>query len=516
MEGAGSRVANGLYRREGQYNGAPVFKKGGWWVVRYTLPSGGVYWYICDGAQLDVDDGDLYRVRDSGLLPPEAPPARWNLAKDGQLPVPTIRLVLNSPDAETPPPASVSSPPTGIEMLAAALSSSATLHYLTAAIRAATAASTHHTTDREAASSMVAAGATANTTEGNSRASRESGVLCSHSHGESIATVGGAACEWETPGGGSSTAAADETPRISVRLRLVCSSGNTGGGSLASADTGGVPASANTGGGLCVASHLSVGTPTRLALAEQLGAAVGGGGAGRDGGADFASTLLLAASNAYPSLRWRKPTLSTAHAGAASCTQTPTNDLIALATAAAADADAAAASSTRTPNHNPIALAAAAAATSAADSVSSGDGGGCGGGIGGGDGGGDGGRGEGGGEGGGGGGGGGGGEGGEGGGEGGGGDGGGGEGGGGGGGGHDGLNRHGRVNPFLSMDGEAGRRIALSDLGAMQLDVTSQSFAFEQRAARELGRESSLGRGLATYYYSTNGMYRYRYMCVYV
>jgi len=36
-------------------------------------------------------------------------------------------------------------------------------------------------------SSMVTAGATATTTEGNSSASRESGLLCSHSHGESIA-----------------------------------------------------------------------------------------------------------------------------------------------------------------------------------------------------------------------------------------------------------------------------------------------------------------------------------------
>jgi len=41
--------------------------------------------------------------------------------------------------------------------------------------------------DRKYASSMVTAGATANTTEGNRRASRESGLLCSHSHGESIA-----------------------------------------------------------------------------------------------------------------------------------------------------------------------------------------------------------------------------------------------------------------------------------------------------------------------------------------
>jgi len=44
--------------------------------------------------------------------------------------------------------------------------------------------------DREDAASMVTAGATANTTEGNSRASRESGLLCSHSHGESIVGLG--------------------------------------------------------------------------------------------------------------------------------------------------------------------------------------------------------------------------------------------------------------------------------------------------------------------------------------
>jgi len=37
---------------------------------------------------------------------------------------------------------------------------------------------------------MVTAGATANTTEGNSRASKESDLLCSHSHGESIGLIG--------------------------------------------------------------------------------------------------------------------------------------------------------------------------------------------------------------------------------------------------------------------------------------------------------------------------------------
>ena len=39
--------------------------------------------------------------------------------------------------------------------------------------------------DREDSSSMVTAGAAADTTKGNSRAPQESGLLCSHSHGES-------------------------------------------------------------------------------------------------------------------------------------------------------------------------------------------------------------------------------------------------------------------------------------------------------------------------------------------
>ena len=43
------------------------------------------------------------------------------------------------------------------------------------------------TADREGASTLVTAGETANTTVKNSRASRESGLWCSHSHGESIA-----------------------------------------------------------------------------------------------------------------------------------------------------------------------------------------------------------------------------------------------------------------------------------------------------------------------------------------
>ena len=70
--------------------------------------------------------------------------------------------------------------------------------------------------DREDASSMVTAGATANTTVKNSRASRESGLLCSHSHGEYIGGDGVAessAMEEEGAGAHSSMVAPTTQPQ---------------------------------------------------------------------------------------------------------------------------------------------------------------------------------------------------------------------------------------------------------------------------------------------------------------
>ena len=40
VEGAGSAEADGLYVREGEYAGAPLFKKGRLWLLRYRLRSG--------------------------------------------------------------------------------------------------------------------------------------------------------------------------------------------------------------------------------------------------------------------------------------------------------------------------------------------------------------------------------------------------------------------------------------------------------------------------------------------
>ena len=63
VEGAGSAEADGLYVREGEYAGAPLFKKGRLWLLRYRLRSGNAWWYIADRDNLDKDDGDLYRVK---------------------------------------------------------------------------------------------------------------------------------------------------------------------------------------------------------------------------------------------------------------------------------------------------------------------------------------------------------------------------------------------------------------------------------------------------------------------
>ena len=71
VEGAGVPDANGLYVRDGEYEGAPLFKKGQWWLLRYFLPrSGNHWWYIADKDQLSRDDGDLYRIKSEEQTPP--------------------------------------------------------------------------------------------------------------------------------------------------------------------------------------------------------------------------------------------------------------------------------------------------------------------------------------------------------------------------------------------------------------------------------------------------------------
>ena len=89
VSGAGSKEANGFYARKGEYEGAALFIKGQWWLLRYTLPSGN-WWYIADKNQLDRDHGDLYRAQSDSDLPPLD---GWVKAHDGQLPVPQLSAV---------------------------------------------------------------------------------------------------------------------------------------------------------------------------------------------------------------------------------------------------------------------------------------------------------------------------------------------------------------------------------------------------------------------------------------
>lgn len=91
VSGAGVGPANGTYERDGEYEGAPLFKNGDQWMLRYRMPSGNLRWYIADRHQLSSDDGDLYWIGSEALLPPCSLP--WNLAKDGRAPVPTMSLV---------------------------------------------------------------------------------------------------------------------------------------------------------------------------------------------------------------------------------------------------------------------------------------------------------------------------------------------------------------------------------------------------------------------------------------
>ena len=88
---SGSPEVDGLYVRDGEYDGVPLFKKGQLWLLRYRMRSSGdTWWYIADKDQLDVDDGDYYRVKDDGNEPPVL---GWTKAKDGVEPLPTLTVL---------------------------------------------------------------------------------------------------------------------------------------------------------------------------------------------------------------------------------------------------------------------------------------------------------------------------------------------------------------------------------------------------------------------------------------
>ena len=88
VSGAGSSEVNGFYERDGEYGGAPLYKNGQWWLLRYVMKSGSAWWYIADKDSLDSNDGDMYRVKHEGMVPPTD--VEWMKAKDGVVPAPTL------------------------------------------------------------------------------------------------------------------------------------------------------------------------------------------------------------------------------------------------------------------------------------------------------------------------------------------------------------------------------------------------------------------------------------------
>ncbi len=123
VSGAGCTEANGVYTRStGQhpgaptaYEGAPLFvhEAGQLWLLRYQLPSGTNWWYIADKDRLDINPGDLYRVRADPDHPDVPPRGQWALAHDGARPLPSFAHEFGpvAPGAARAPPEGLATPP---------------------------------------------------------------------------------------------------------------------------------------------------------------------------------------------------------------------------------------------------------------------------------------------------------------------------------------------------------------------------------------------------------------------
>jgi len=103
VTGAGSEVANGVFVRDGVYTGfageyrtgAPLFKNGEWWMIRYRMPSGTFRWYISDSRTLGREVGDLYYTISCAAEPPTDRP--WRQAKAGAEPIPRMSSMRGPP-----------------------------------------------------------------------------------------------------------------------------------------------------------------------------------------------------------------------------------------------------------------------------------------------------------------------------------------------------------------------------------------------------------------------------------
>jgi hypothetical protein len=97
VSGAGVAEANGVYVREGRYDGRPCFKNGKHWIVFYSGS-----WWLTDSTKSELDaeddgtadDEEYYRLDDDALLPATF---GWAVAEKGEAPVPRIEAVIEGP-----------------------------------------------------------------------------------------------------------------------------------------------------------------------------------------------------------------------------------------------------------------------------------------------------------------------------------------------------------------------------------------------------------------------------------
>ena len=104
VSGAGCAEANGRYACAGYVPaGAAVGAPGGAALADPVPAAVGdeLMWYIADKDQLNVNDGDLYRVRAVPIDEFMPPSTGWSLAKDGRPPMPSFEFVYDRP---APPP----------------------------------------------------------------------------------------------------------------------------------------------------------------------------------------------------------------------------------------------------------------------------------------------------------------------------------------------------------------------------------------------------------------------------
>ena len=92
VEGAGLSQANGTYRRDGTFDGAPQYSHLGGQLVIVRTRCNWYRWMIAEKDKLDEAAGDLYKSMCASEYPPLAP-SNWEAEEDGKDPPPTLRAL---------------------------------------------------------------------------------------------------------------------------------------------------------------------------------------------------------------------------------------------------------------------------------------------------------------------------------------------------------------------------------------------------------------------------------------